>query len=67
MQIGEEPLDAVVNIRITANEKNQIKESARIAGLSMSEFIRRCALGRRVVAHVDTIVIQELRRLVSNC
>jgi uncharacterized protein (DUF1778 family) len=62
-QIGEDPLDAVINVRLTANEKNQIRESAGIAGLSMSEFIRRRALGRAVVAHADTIVIQELRRL----
>jgi hypothetical protein len=60
---GTEPLDAVVNVRLTSAEKAQLLEDAAIAGLTVSALSRRRMLGRRVVANVDAVMIRELRRL----
>ncbi len=58
-----ENLSAVVNVRLTVDEKAALKESATLSGLSVSEYVRRRVLGRVVMAHSDIVVIQELRRL----
>lgn len=60
---GIENLSAVVNVRLTPDEKNEVQENARCAGLSVSEFVRRRTLGRSVIASADMAVIRELRRL----
>ena len=60
---GAEPLDAVVNVRLTTAEKSALTEDAAAAGLTLSALSRRRMLGRRVVANVDEVVIRELRRL----
>lgn len=60
---GPQPLDAIVNVRLTTAEKARLLEDAAIAGLTISALSRRRMLGRRVVANVDAAVIRELRRL----
>jgi hypothetical protein len=60
---GTEALDAVVNVRMTVSEKARLKEEAEIAGLTVSQLVRRRSLGRRVVAATDAAMIRELRRL----
>lgn len=60
---GAESLDAVVNVRLTAAEKARLKEDADLAGLSVSELVRRRYFGRPVIAHADVVTIKELRRL----
>ena len=60
---GTEPLDAIVNVRLTAAEKARLSEDAAAAGLTLSALSRRRMLGRRIVANVDEVVIRELRRL----
>jgi len=62
-RMKDEPLTAVVNVRLTKAEKEELREAAALAGLSVSEYVRRRALGRRVVASADLAVIRELRRL----
>lgn len=57
------PLSAVVNVRLTETEKEQLKEDADAAGLSLSELVRRRATGRPVLANADAVMIRELRRL----
>lgn len=37
-----------IHIRVTPKEQQEIRENAELSGLSMSEYIRRCALSRRV-------------------
>lgn len=37
-----------INIRVTENEKSNIRRNAKRAGLSLSEYIRKCALGQSV-------------------
>lgn len=50
-------------IRCFPEEKQQIQDSAQAAGLSVGEYLRRCALGRRITAKTDTKLIMELQRL----
>ncbi len=44
-------------------ERKQLEEAADVAGLSVSELVRRRALGRTVQAASDLTTIRELRRL----
>lgn len=60
---GAEPLDAVVNVRLSGAEKARLAEDARLAGLSMSELVRRRYFGRPIVANADVVMVRELRRL----
>ena len=38
-----------INIRVTLQERKEIQEQASVSGLSLSEYVRRRILGRRVV------------------
>jgi hypothetical protein len=60
---GPEPLDAVINVRLTAAEKARLKEDADLAGLSMSELVRRRYFGRPIIANADAVMLKELRRI----
>lgn len=61
--ISEESLDAVVNVRLTSEEKERLRDDADMAALSMSALVRARYFGRPVVAHADQVIIKELRRL----
>jgi hypothetical protein len=50
-------------IRLLAHEKERIAEQADRARLTLSEYVRRRALGLRVVSRVEDQVLNELRRL----
>ncbi|WP_435956141.1 plasmid mobilization protein MobA [Dryocola sp. BD626] len=52
-----------LGIRWYPEEKEQVVESARSAGLSAGEYLRRCALGRRIVAKGDTRQMKEIMKL----
>ena len=43
---GLDPLSAVINVRLTATEKTRLKEDADLAGLSLSELVRRRYFGK---------------------
>ncbi len=58
-----EPLDKKISVRLTAAEKIQLAEDAQIAGLGLSELVRRRYFGRRIIANADTAILRELRRL----
>ena len=60
---GAEPLDAVINVRLTVTEKGQLKEDADLAGLSMSELVRRRYFGKPIIANADAVMLKELRRI----
>lgn len=62
-QIGKEPLNERVNLRLTASEDAELREAAAEADLTLSEYVKRRALGRAVVASADRQVVRELRRL----
>ena len=36
----------LINIRVTENEKSNICSKAKRSGISLSEYIRKCALGQ---------------------
>jgi len=50
-------------IRSTNREKAIIKTQAKKAGLTMSEYMRRTALNKRIVSKVDQKALGELARL----
>ena len=52
-----------VTIRVTEREKTRLTEQAEIAGLSLSEYMRRRFFGGRLAAHLDLNAIAELRRI----
>lgn len=60
---GTEPLTAVVNVRLTPDEKERLKEDAELAGISVSELVRRRYFGRPIIASADTLMLKELRRI----
>lgn len=49
----------LMSMRISAEDKELIEEKARKSGLSTSEFIRRCALGRKLPCYGDTSLLKE--------
>lgn len=54
---------AVINIRLTPEERTFLAEQARLAGLTLSAYGRRRLLGHVVMAQADRAAIAELRRL----
>jgi hypothetical protein len=63
-QIGPERLSAVANVRITDEEKLQLRHQAELCGLTISQLVRRYIFGRRVEAMTVYVVVEELRRIV---
>ena len=60
--IGNEPLNAALRLRLTDFEKDLLRSEADMAGLSMSELVRRRYFGKPIIANADNIMIKELRR-----
>ena len=53
-----------VTIRVFPEEKKRLAAQAAIAGLSVSEYLRRRFFGGRpIIAKTDLAVVSELRRL----
>ena len=50
-----------INIRVTLEERKEIQEQASVSGLSLSEYVRRRILGRRVVSRIKVKMLSELR------
>jgi hypothetical protein len=50
-------------VRLSEEERKRIWEQADVSSLSVSEFIRRRALGKRIIAQSDLRILAELRRL----
>lgn len=53
-------------LRLMPEEAADIEEKAAQAGVSVSEYIRRCALGRRLGDRYDADVILALRDIAIN-
>ena len=62
-KIGDDGLDAVVNVRLTTEEKERLRDDADMAAMSMSALIRARYFGRPVIANADQVMIRELRRV----
>ena len=54
--------DVRLYLRVNKKEYEAIKEKAKISGLSVSEYIRRLALGFKVCSKFDFNILNELRR-----
>lgn len=57
---------AKVEVRVSAAEKADLRGSAREAGLTVSEYVRRRSLGQPVVARADRETRVLLRRIGVN-
>jgi len=51
-----------VTFRVSEKDKRYLAEQASASGLSVSEYIRRRALGHPVLSRADSAMIRELRR-----
>lgn len=49
----------LMSMRISAEDKELIEEKARKTGLTTSEYMRRCALGRKLPCYGDTGLLRE--------
>ena len=47
-----------IDIRVTEEEREAIKEMARIRGMTVSEFVKCTILGRKMVVRVKDNVIK---------
>lgn len=56
-------LTARVNVRLTQGEHQRLRDDAALAGLSVSELVRRRYFGRAIIASSDEATLRELRRL----
>lgn len=61
--VKADPLDAIVNVRLTSAEKEMLRDDADAASMSMSELVRARYFGRPIIAKADQVMIKELRRL----
>lgn len=58
-----EKRSARIPILFTKTEEEAVRQSAENRGLSVSDFIRRTALGRKADARYEPLVILELREV----
>ncbi|MBU9552734.1 ribbon-helix-helix protein, CopG family [Burkholderia multivorans] len=60
---GAKALTKSVTLRLTPEEKKRLQDDAALAGMSVSELIRRRYFGRPIVASADMVMVRELRRV----
>ncbi|MHA6848130.1 plasmid mobilization protein [Ralstonia syzygii] len=60
---GAEALTEKIAVRLTPDEKARLRDDADLAGLSVSELVRRRYFGRPIVASTDMVMVRELRRM----
>ncbi|MCK4161569.1 MobB mobilization protein [Ralstonia pseudosolanacearum] len=60
---GAEALTEKIAVRLTPDEKARLRDDAGLAGLSVSELVRRRYFGRPIVASTDMVMVRELRRM----
>lgn len=51
------------SVRLSEDDEQQIKLQAECAGMSVAEFMRRRALGKKIVPHTELVIVYELRRI----
>lgn len=51
------------SVRLSEDDEQEIKLQAECAGLSVAEFMRRRALGKKIVPHTELVIVYELRRM----
>ncbi|WP_259253515.1 plasmid mobilization protein, partial [Salinibacter ruber] len=53
-------------LRLSPNEKKKLEQRAKRAGLNLSEYIRRRALGKKIQTKVEEEAIRQIRRAGVN-
>lgn len=53
----------IIMVRVAPDEFDALQERAQDTGTSVPEYLRTCGMGRRTRSVVDSIIINELRRL----
>lgn len=59
--------DAILKMRLTADEKSFIRMQAEAAGMPASAYVRALATGNVIRTKTDVVVLNELRRLGGLC
>jgi len=57
-----EPRTKIIRVRLTETEYNNLIHQVEKSGLTLAEFIRRCASGRKIISRVEQNLVNELRR-----
>ncbi len=60
---GARPLTERLDVRVAPDEKQRLREIARVAGVPVAELVRKRALEQPVVPRTDATTIRELRRI----
>lgn len=60
---GTVALTERVTLRLAADEKDRLRSDADLAGLSVSEIVRRHYFGRPIIANADLVMVKEMRRM----
>lgn len=60
---GTAALTERVTLRLAADEKDRLKSDADLAGISVSEVVRRHYFGRPIIANADLVMVKEMRRM----
>ena len=60
---GPAALTERLDVRVSPPEKQELREIAGAAGMTVAQLVRLRALGRPVVPRTDATTIRELRRL----
>ncbi len=60
---GSVALTERVTLRLAADEKDRLKSDADLAGISVSEVVRRHYFGRPIIANADLVMVKEMRRM----
>jgi hypothetical protein len=62
-QKGAEPLSQRITVRVSVDEHDRLREDADLAGLTLSEIVRRGYFARPILASIDRATVKELRRI----
>jgi hypothetical protein len=60
---SKDPKKKTIKLRISEDDYYEIFDKADAAGLSISEYMRRCALNKRIDSKINLKMIRELCRL----
>jgi len=58
--------DATVNFKISSEDREILYERAKKLGLSVSEYIRRMALNRKITVKTDVEMLMQVRKIGVN-
>lgn len=61
--LGNEALDDAIKVRLSSSEKADLQADAAIAGISMSELVRRRYFGKPIIANADLLMIGQVTKL----